>query len=285
MTRSPYAYASQDGVSRLLRQQGGLVARVEWPDRAARACVRQQAGVRAPAERAAMQAWRASLIPAAGWSESGAVQPTLTAEIPGRHDRLPGRPAGSTRSSTSSPRDRRGPRLRSSRVLGRELGSVGRRTLLRSGGTAARTVSGPRRVAAGGSLPVISLVVANDLPGRRAEDVVVALQPLLADLLRAPSPSEPGSPTLQPRTIDGVEEAVTLRVSPVAGADVRCLRRQIGRLHEPRGRAPPARRGEVPARPTPSFAPGAARFPGTAVLGSLSRPSPAHGSCRARRPR
>src|SRR6185503_10977896 len=57
----------------------------------------------------------------------------------------------------------------------------------------------------------ISLVVANTT---RAEggNVVVALQPLLSELLK--TPSEAGQvPTLEPRTIGSVE-AVTLRVSP-----------------------------------------------------------------------
>ena len=61
------------------------------------------------------------------------------------------------------------------------------------------------------SLPVISLVVANT---SRAEggQVVVALQPLLSRLLKAPSAAGQ-VPTLEPRRIAGVE-AVTLRISP-----------------------------------------------------------------------
>ena len=66
-------------------------------------------------------------------------------------------------------------------MLGRELGSVGRRTLLRAvkpllGRETALVVSPPA------SLPVISLVVANT-SREEGGDVVVALQPLLA---RAP---------------------------------------------------------------------------------------------------
>ena len=63
------------------------------------------------------------------------------------------------------------------RVLGRELGSVGRRTLLRAvrpllGRESALVVTPPA------SLPVISLVVANTSREEGGE-VVVALQPLL----------------------------------------------------------------------------------------------------------
>ncbi|MGH2978896.1 MAG: hypothetical protein ACRDLQ_04580, partial [Solirubrobacterales bacterium] len=96
------------------------------------------------------------------------------------------------------------------RVLGRELGSVGRRTLLDAlepllGRESALVVMPPA------SLPVISLVVANTTREEGGE-VVVALQPLLSRLLQAPS--DAGQvPTLEPRRIAGVE-AVTLRVSP-----------------------------------------------------------------------
>ena len=70
------------------------------------------------------------------------------------------------------------------RVLGRELGSVGRRTLLR----AVEPLLG--REAA---LVVSPGIAPGDQPGRREHlpggggDVVIALQPLLAELLKAPS--------------------------------------------------------------------------------------------------
>jgi len=198
-----YAYASQDGVSRLLRQQGGLVARVggliERPGlRAAAASVRAQpSGLRASVA--------SLLIPAAG-ARPG-FEPTLTAEIPaGTIAYLGARGLDEIFDQLA----RIGPAGSVERVLGRELGSVGRRTLLRAvepllGRETALVVSPPA------SLPVISLVVANT-SREEGGDVVVALQPLLADLLRAPSGASQ-VPTLEPRSIGGVE-AVTLRVSP-----------------------------------------------------------------------
>ena len=198
-----YAYASQDGVSRLLRQQGGLVARVgglvERPGlRAAAASVRAQPnGLRASVA--------SLLIPAAG--ERPGFKPTLTAEIPdGTIAYLGARGLDEIFDQLA----RIGAAGSVARVLGRELGSVGRRTLLRAvepllGREMALVVSPPA------SLPVISLVVANT-SREEGGDVVVALQPLLAQLLRAPSGASQ-IPTLEPRNIGGVE-AVTLRVSP-----------------------------------------------------------------------
>lgn len=198
-----YAYASQDGVSRLLRQQGGLVARVGG--------LLERPGLRAAAAsvRALPNGLRASvvslLIPAEG--DAPRFEPTLPAEIPAATIAYLG---ARGLDEIFDQLAQVGAAGSVERVLGRELGSVGRRTLLRAvepllGRETALVVSPPA------SLPVISLVVANT-SREEGGDVVVALQPLLAELLRAPSGAAQ-VPTLVPRRIAGVE-AVTLKVSP-----------------------------------------------------------------------
>ena len=199
-----YGYAPQQGVNRLLRQQGGLVARVggllERPGlRAAAAGVHAEAG----GLRASVSS---VLIPAAGERATG-FEPTLIAQVPaGTIAYLGARGLDSIFDLLAEI----GAAGSVERVLGRELGSVGRRTLLNAiepllGKESALVVTPPA------SLPVISLVVANTTREEGGE-VVVALQPLLSRLLRAPSGAGQ-VPTLEPRRIAGVE-AVTLRVSP-----------------------------------------------------------------------
>jgi hypothetical protein len=199
-----YGFASQDGVSRLLRQQGGLVARVgallERPGlRAAAAGVRAEPdGLRASVA--------TSLIPVRGEGPR-AFDPSLLSEIPAGTIAYLGARGLDTIFDQLAEIGATGS---VERVLGRELGSVGRRALLDAvepllGREAALVVTPPA------SLPVISLVVAKT-SREEGGDVVVALQPLLSKLLQAPS--EAGQvPTLEPRRIDDVE-AVTLRVSP-----------------------------------------------------------------------
>ena len=268
-----YAYASQNGVSRLLRQQGGLVARVGG--------LLERPGLRAAAAsvRAGPNGLRASvsslLIPAAG--DAPGFEPTLTAEIP----------AGTIAYVGARGLDEIFDQLAQvgaagsvERVLGRELGTVGRRTLLRAvqpllGRESALVVSPPA------SLPVISLVVANT-SREEGGDVVVALQPLLAQLLRAPSGAAQ-VPTLVPRRIAGVE-AVTLRVSPSLELTYAAFDDKLVVSTSPEG-VRRLRTGGKSLEDNPVFRPGTARFPGPAVLGSLPGPSPAHGSRRACRPR
>jgi hypothetical protein len=199
-----YGYAPQQGVSQLLRQQGGLVARVggllERPGlRAAAASVH--------AEPNGLRASVASiLIPAVGEDALG-FEPTLLSEVPdGTIAYLGARGLDSIFDQLAEI----GAAGSVERVLGRELGSVGRRTLLRAirpllGRESALVVSPPA------SLPVISLIVANT-SREEGGQVVVALQPLLSRLLQAPSGAAQ-VPTLVPRRIGGVD-AVTLRVSP-----------------------------------------------------------------------
>jgi hypothetical protein len=199
-----YGYAPQRGVSRLLRRQGGLVARVggllDRPGlRAAAASVH--------AERDGLRASISSiLIPTSGEDASG-FEPTLVSQVPaGTIAYLGARGLDSIFDQLAEI----GAAGSVERVLGRELGSVGRRTLLNAlrpllGRESALVVTPPA------SLPVISLVVANT---SRAEggEVVVALQPLLSELLKTPSGAVQ-VPTLEPRRIGGVE-GVTLSVSP-----------------------------------------------------------------------
>jgi hypothetical protein len=199
-----YGYAPQQGVNRLLRQQGGLVARVggllERPGLRAAA-----AGVHA--ERGGLRASVSSiLIPTAGDDARG-FEASLTSEVPaGTIAYLGARGLDSIFDVLAEI----GASGSVERVLGREVGSVGRRALLNAlepllGRESALVVTPPA------SLPVISLVVANT-SRKESGEVVVALQPLLSRLLEGPS--EAGQiPTLVPRRIDGVE-GVTLRVSP-----------------------------------------------------------------------
>jgi len=248
-----YAYASQDGVSRLLRRQGGLVARVggllERPGlRAAAASVRAGAnGLRASVS--------SLLIPAAGHAPG--FQPTLTAEIPaGTIAYLGARGLDEIFDQLA----RIGAAGSVERVLGRELGSVGRRTLLRAvepllGRETALVVSPPA------SLPVISLVVANT-SREEGGDVVVALQPLLAQLLQAPSAAGQ-VPTLEPRRIAGVE-AVTLRVSPSLELTYAAFDDKLVVSTSPEG-VRRLRTGGKSLEDNPSFAPG--------LRGFLERPS------------
>jgi hypothetical protein len=199
-----YGYAPQQGVSRLLRQQGGLVARVggllERPGlRAAAASVHAEpGGLRASVS--------SILIPATGGGDP-AFAPTLTSEVPAATIAYLG---ARGLDSIFDLLAEIGAAGSVERVLGRELGSVGRRTLLNAlepllGRESALVVTPPA------SLPVISLVVANTTREEGGE-VVVALQPLLSQLLQAPSGAGQ-VPTLVPRRIAGVD-AVTLRVSP-----------------------------------------------------------------------
>jgi hypothetical protein len=248
-----YAYASQNGVSRLLRQQGGLVARVggllERPGlRAAAASVRAGAnGLRASVS--------SLLIPAAG--DPPAFEPTLTAEIPAATIAYVG---ARGLDEIFDQLARVGAAGSVERVLGRELGTVGRRTLLRAvkpllGRESALVVSPPA------SLPVISLVVANT-SRKEGGDVVVALQPLLAQLLRAPSGAAQ-VPTLVPRRIAGVE-AVTLRVSPSLELTYAAFDDKLVVSTSPEG-VRRLRTGGRSLEDNPVFAPG--------LRGFLSRPS------------
>jgi hypothetical protein len=199
-----YGYAPQEGVSRLLRQQGGLVARVggllERPGlRAAAASVHAEPG--------GLRASVASLlIPAVGDDDQG-FDPTLLSEVPAATIAYLG---ARGLDSIFDQLAEIGGAESVERVLGRELGSVGRRSLLRAirpllGRESALVVSPPA------ALPVISLVVA-DTSRQEGGEVVLALQPLLARLLRAPSGAAQ-IPTLEPQRIGDVD-AVTLRVSP-----------------------------------------------------------------------
>jgi uncharacterized protein DUF3352 len=199
-----YGYAPQQGVSRLLRRQGGLVARVggllDRPGlRAAAASVHaERGGLRASVS--------STLIPTSGKEVAG-FEPTLVSQIPaGTIAYLGARGLDSIFDQLAQI----GAAGSVERVLGRELGSVGRRSLLKAlqpllGHESALVVTPPA------SLPVISVIVANT-SRKEGGEVVLALQPLLAQLLK--TPSDAGQvPTLEPRRIGGVE-AFTLRVSP-----------------------------------------------------------------------
>jgi hypothetical protein len=258
-----YGYASQDGVSRLLRQQGGLVARVgallERPGlRAAAASVRAEAdGLRASVS--------TSLIPARGQAPQ-AFRPTLLADIPaGAIAYLGARGLDTIFDQLAEV----GAAGSVERVLGRELGSVGRRALLDAvepllGREAALVVTPPA------SLPVISLVVANTSREEGGE-VVLALQPLLSELLQAPS--EAGQvPTLEPRRIDDVE-AVTLRVSPSLELTYAAFDDKLVVSTSPEGIRQLNGRGRS-LRGNPSFAPGLRDFleePSSVVFLDLRR--------------
>jgi hypothetical protein len=198
-----YGYAPQEGVNSLLRRQGGLVARVggllDRPGLRAAA-----AGVHA--EPNGLRASVASVLIPAGADRQG-FDPTLIGEIPAETIAYLG---ARGLDSIFDQLGEIGAAGSVERVLGRELGSVGRRTLLDAiepllGRESALVVTPPA------SLPVISLVVANT-SRQEGGEVVVALQPLLARLLEAPAGAGP-VPTLEPRRIAGVD-AVTLRISP-----------------------------------------------------------------------
>jgi hypothetical protein len=249
-----YAYAPQAGVNRLLSQQGGLIARVggllERPGLTA-------AAVSVHAERGGLRASvSSSLIPAAG-EEAEAFRPTLIRELPA------GTIAYLGARGLDSIFDQLGELGASGsieRVLGRELGSVGRRTLLRAvqpllGRESALVVSPPA------SLPVISLVVANTSK-EEGGDVVVALQPLLARLLKAPSGAAQ-VPTLVPGRIAGVD-AVTLRVSASLELTYAAFDDKLVVSTSPEG-VRRLRAGGPSLSDNPAFAPGLRKF--------LERPS------------
>jgi hypothetical protein len=249
-----YAYAPQAGVNTLLRRQGGLIARVggllERPGlRAAAASVHAaRSGLRASVS--------SSLIPAAGDGDP-AFRPTLVSEIPADTIAYVGargleavfEQLGELGSAGSI-----------ERLVGRDLGSVGRRSLLRAiepllGRESAVVVSPPA------SLPVISAVVA-DTSTEEGGDVVLALQPLLTRLLRAPSGAGQ-VPTLEPRRI-GEIEAVTLRVSPSLELTYAAFDDKLVVSTSPEGVRRLAAGGRS-LRDNPAFAPG--------LRGFLARPS------------
>jgi hypothetical protein len=249
-----YGYAPQQGVNRLLRQQGGLVARVGG--------LLERPGLRAAAAgvHAEPDGLRASvssiLIPAAA-GETSAFEPVLISQVPaGTIAYLGARGLDSIFDLLAEI----GAAGSVERVLGRELGSVGRRTLLDAlepllGRESALVVTPPA------SLPVISLVVANTTREEGGE-VVVALQPLLSRLLRAPSGAAQ-VPTLEPRRIAGVE-AVTLSVSPSLELTYAAFDDKLVVSTSPEGVRQLRGRGRSLAD-NPSFAPGLRDF--------LERPS------------
>lgn len=249
-----YAYAPQAGVNTLLRRQGGLIARVgallERPGL-------QAAAASVHAERGGLRASvSTSLIPAAGGAEPG-FRPTLLSEIPADTIAYVG---ARGLEAVFEQLGELGTAGSIERVLGRDLGAVGRRSLLRAvqpllDRESALVVSPPA------SLPVISLVVA-DTTRQEGGDVVLALQPLLTRLLQAPAGAGQ-IPTLEPRRIGGIE-AVTLRVSPSLELTYAAFDDKLVVSTSPEG----ARRlaaGGRSLRDNPSFAPG--------LRGFLDRPS------------
>ena len=255
-TKDPiaYAYAPQAGVNTLLRRQGGLVARVggllERPGlRAAAASVHaQRDGLRASVS--------SSLIPATGDTDPR-FRPTLPSEIPADTIAYVG---ARGLEAVFDQLGELGAPGSIERLLGRDLGSVGRRSLLRAirpllGRESAVVVSPPA------SLPVISIVVA-DTTRQEGGDVVLALQPLLTRLLRAPAGAGQ-IPTLEPRRI-GEIEAVTLRVSPSLELTYAAFDDKLVVSTSPEGVRRLAAGGRS-LEDNPSFAPGLRRF--------LERPS------------
>ena len=264
-TKDPiaYAYAPQAGVNTLLRRQGGLIARVggllERPglEAAAGAVHAERDGLRASVS--------SSLIPTAGEGESR-FRPTLPAEIPADTIAYVG---ARGLEAVFEQLGELGTPGSIERLLGRELGSVGRRSLLRAiqpllDRESAVVVSPPA------SLPVISIVVAGTTR-REGGDVVLALQPLLTRLLRAPAGAGQ-IPTLEPRRI-GEIEAVTLRVSPSLELTYAAFDGKLVVSTSPEGVRRLAAGGRS-LRDNPSFAPGLRRFlrrPSSVVFLDLRR--------------
>jgi uncharacterized protein DUF3352 len=207
-----YAYTPEAGVRRLLQRQPGLVGRLgdllSRPGlRGVAAAVRfEDAGLRV-----AISSELVPLLPGAAGGERSAFKPKLTAVAPADTIAYLGvKGVEQLFERLSALAGGRGSTLARTLVrLRARIGPGGARALRRAvrplrDRESALVVTPPAEA------PVVSLVV-GDTSRRQGGDVLVALQPLFARLLRAPQQGQ--VPSLEPRRIGGVD-TVTLQLLP-----------------------------------------------------------------------